>query len=166
MVAMGAAANPHDDPADLAALAGHARALADAVEVAIPRWVHRCVERARGREVDDGLRGRTEAAARAAQRDGAPRVRALLDADVDDQRTGPLDVLRSLVRYPTEVLRAEGVAPVARDELARSGFPDDDYDLTPASFADIDPSLHELGLVWGAAKAHVVLARRRGEGRR
>ena len=41
-------------------------------------------------------------------------------------------------------------------------FPDDDYDLSPATFADIDESLHEPGLVWGAAKAHVVLTRRRG----
>jgi hypothetical protein len=40
------------------------------------------------------------------------------------------------------------------------------YDLTPASFADVDPALHEPGLVWGAAKAHVHLARRRREGRR
>ena len=47
-----------------------------------------------------------------------------------------------------------------------ASFPDDPYDLTPGSFADVDPSLHEPGLVWGAAKAHVVLARRRREGRR
>jgi putative CocE/NonD family hydrolase len=45
-------------------------------------------------------------------------------------------------------------------------FPDDAYDLGPASFADIDPSLHEPGLMWGAAKAHVHLARRRAEGLR
>ena len=31
---------------------------------------------------------------------------------------------------------------------------------------DFYASLHEPGLVWGAAKAHVVLARRRAEGRR
>ena len=31
---------------------------------------------------------------------------------------------------------------------------------------DLDPALHEPGLRWGAAKAHVVLARRRAEGRR
>ncbi len=45
-------------------------------------------------------------------------------------------------------------------------FPDDDYDLTPASFGDLDPALHEPGLVWGAAKAHVFLARRRAAGQR
>jgi hypothetical protein len=64
------------------------------------------------------------------------------------------------------VLAAAGVPPVGRDEVARRLHPDDDYDLTPASFADISPELHEPGLVWGAAKAHVVLARRRREGLR
>ena len=40
------------------------------------------------------------------------------------------------------------------------------YDLSPASFADLAPALKEPGLVWGAAKAHVHLSRRRAEGRR
>jgi hypothetical protein len=55
---------------------------------------------------------------------------------------------------------------VARDEFSERNFPDDTYDLTPASFADVDPSLHEPGLEWGAAKAHVHLARRRRQGTR
>ena len=65
------------------------------------------------------------------------------------------------MRWATQVLDAEGVAPVARDPFAQRQTPDDAYDLTPASFADIDPGLAEPGLVWGAAKAHVHLARRR-----
>jgi hypothetical protein len=59
------------------------------------------------------------------------------------------------------VLVEAGVAPVRRDPHAERLFPDDVYDLAPAAFADLDPSVHEPGLVWGAAKAHVVLARRR-----
>ena len=43
---------------------------------------------------------------------------------------------------------------------------DDDYDLIIADFADLTPDLAEAGIAWGAAKAHVVLARRRREGRR
>ncbi len=34
------------------------------------------------------------------------------------------------------------------------------------SFADLDPALHEPGLVWGAAKAHVFLRHRREAGQR
>jgi hypothetical protein len=37
--------------------------------------------------------------------------------------------------------------------------------VVPASFADLDSTVHEPGIVWGAAKAHVVLRRRRAEGR-
>ena len=70
------------------------------------------------------------------------------------------------MRYPTEVLRRAGVPPVARDEFAVHAFPDDDYGLTPAAFVDIDPSLQDPGVRWGAAKAHVVLSRRRQEGKR
>ena len=59
------------------------------------------------------------------------------------------------------MLREAGVEPAERDEFATRAFPDDAYDLAPASFADVHPSLHEPGLVWGAAKAHVHLRRRR-----
>jgi hypothetical protein len=80
-------------------------------------------------------------------------LRTLLETDIDAQATTPLSVLRHAVRYPTEVLRAAGVPPVRRDAFAESSFPDDDYDLAPASLADVDPDLVELGLAWGAAKA-------------
>jgi hypothetical protein len=95
-----------------------------------------------------------------------PELRALLARDIDEQRTNPLAVVRRAVVYPTAVLRAAGVPAVVRDADAEARFPDDAYDLVPAAFADLDPALHEPGLVWGAAKAHVHLARRRAEGRR
>lgn len=134
----------------------------------IPGWVERCVQRVladQGRQPDPALAAKVAAAARAAQADGGRRLRALLAADVDEQRTNPLGILRSLVPYPTAVLRAAGADPVERDEFQQRAFPDDVYDLSPANFADVDPALHEPGLVWGAAKAHIHLARRRREGR-
>jgi hypothetical protein len=84
--------------------------------------------------------------------------------DIDDQRVGPLELVRGAVRFPTAVLLDLGVSPVRRDESAVAMFPDDIYDLIPGSFGDLDPSLQETGLVWGAAKAHVFLARRRVAG--
>jgi len=98
--------------------------------------------------------------------DVGPRIHALLALDIDEQRVNPLALVREAVRYPTEVLRAAEVRPVHRDEFAARQFPDDDYDLTPTSFGEIDPDLHEPGLVWGAAKAHVHLSRRRAAGQR
>lgn len=158
-----------DDPDDAAALDRYATALADAVEAALPGWVERSVE-ARLRAAGHPLRPEVAEAARRAgeeaRADVGAAVRDLLAHDVDEQRTGPLALLRTAVRYPTEVLAGAGVAPVARDEVDRRLHPDDAYDLSPASFAEVDPALHEPGLTWGAAKAHVVLARRRREGRR
>jgi hypothetical protein len=158
-----------DDPGDAAALAAYAGTLAASIERAIPGWVERSVHDVLAAE-GVAVTGETAAAAARAgaeaRDDGAPRVRALLEADVDDQVGNPLAVLRTLVRYPTEVLRAAGARPVARDDFAVRNFPDDLYDLTPAAFADVDPDLHEPGLVWGAAKAHVHLTRRRREGKR
>jgi hypothetical protein len=158
-----------DDPGDVAALAGYARALGDAIESAIPGWVERSVAEvlaAQRRPLTDEARAAAAAAGITAREEGARRARALLATDIDSQRGNPLAVLRSLVRYPTAVLEAAGARPADRDEFARRAFPDDPYDLSPATFADVDPALHEPGLVWGAAKAHVHLARRRREGRR
>jgi hypothetical protein len=160
---------PIDDPADAEALARYARVLADGVEREIAGWIERSARRIlddQGIAVDDSLAADLARAAVAARADAVPRLRTLLATDVDEQVANPLAVLRSVVRYPTAVLREAGARPVPRDEFEQRSFPDDLYDLSPATFADVDPSLHEPGLVWGAAKAHVHLARRRREGRR
>jgi hypothetical protein len=158
-----------DDPGDAAALAEHARTLADAVDAAVPGWIDRSIRRVlaeQGIEVDDALADRIDAASAEAGAEGTRRIRALLATDIDEQAGNPLAVLRSLVRHATGVLEAAGARPASRDEFAQRAFPADVYDLSPATFADVDPSLHEPGLVWGAAKAHVHLARRRREGKR
>ncbi|HEX9970170.1 MAG TPA: hypothetical protein VGB03_08530 [Acidimicrobiales bacterium] len=130
----------------------HARALADGIEAALPGWVVRSVK-ARLPDADEAVvRAAEDAGARAATEVGAV-VRRLLALDIDEQRTTPLTLVRGAVRYPAEVLRAAGVPPVERDPFSQEHFPDDDYDLTPATFADVDPSLADVGLAWGAAKA-------------
>lgn len=158
------------DPAgDEARLAAYAAALADGVVAALPRWVASCVERvlvAWSGTADAAVMDQARAAGDEAAAVIGPELRALLACDIDEQRTNPLAVVRRAVVYPTAVLRAAGVPAVVRDADAEARFPDDDYDLVPAAFADLDPALHEPGLVWGAAKAHVHLARRRAEGRR
>jgi hypothetical protein len=163
-------ANPVDDPADAAALARYARALADVVVAALPGWVERSIaERFRawsGDEPSDALQAAGRVAAAATVDDLEGPLRELLDEDVDVQRSNPLAVVRRAVVWPTAVLRAAGVPPVVRDAQAERLFPDDDYDLTPASFGDLHPDAHEPGLEWGAAKAHIILSRRRREGRR
>lgn len=160
---------PGPSAADDAALRGYAEALADGVERHLGPWVERVVA-ATAEAWRPGSSGELAAAAAEAGRRAAAEVggevRTLLLLDVDAQPTGPLAALRGAVRFPTEVLAAGGVAHRVRDEFSTRAFPDDVYDLAPASFADLHPDLHEPGLVWGAAKAHVVLARRRAEGLR
>lgn len=155
---------------DLARLGAIAEALADGIEAALPGWVERAVERLvvawTGAPPGPAVRADAVAAGRAAAAEVGPRVRALLATDVDAQRGTPLAVVRSAVRWPTAVLRAAGVPEVVRDGFAERAFPSDVYDLAPATWADLDPALHDRGLAWGAAKAHVVLARRRRDGGR
>lgn len=149
---------------DEATLRTYALTLAEAIEHALPQWIERCV--GRYVELDDAVALVVGRASNDAVVAVMPKVRNVLLADVDQQRVNPLALLRDAVRFPTALLDELHVPPAERDEFARRNFPDDRYDLTPASFGDVDPALHEPGLVWGAAKAHVVLQRRRAEGRR
>ena len=134
----------------------HAKVLADAIDAALPGWVVRSVERvavASGRGANSALMAAAADAGQQARVEAGDKVRQLLEADIDEQRTTPLSILRDAIRYPTAVLRDAGVPPAERDDFSREAFPDDDYDLTPASFADVDPALTEPAIAWGAAKA-------------
>jgi hypothetical protein len=161
----------HANPDDERALVTFGDALADAVQVALPGWAVRSVERIMlawqdGGPVDPAVLANAASAGRRAATDVGAELRALLEVDIDRQRVNPLTVLRRAVRYPASVLAEAGVPPVVRDAQSERMFPDDAYGLSPATFADVDPSLHEPGIAWGAAKAHVHLARRREEGMR
>ena len=141
------------------------RAAAGAVEAWLVRTVLETAQRRLGRvppQLDTDAR---DMAARA-----TPVVLGelhdLLHRDVDDQRTNPLSILRSAVRFPTGVLHAAGIPPVERDEFERRAFPADVYGLAPATWRDVDETLHEPGIVWGAWKAATVLRRRREQGLR
>jgi len=141
-------------------------ALANALEAALPGWVARSVE---GRWQDwkgatplpPEVRAEAEKAGARAQSEVGQQLRTLFALDVDEQRVNPLDLVRRAVSYPAAVLRSAGVPEVVRDEFAERAFPDDVYGLAPASFADIDQSVYEPGLEWGAAKAHAHLTRRK-----
>jgi hypothetical protein len=165
MVRVTTPANPTDDPADARALRGYADGLLAAVVAALPGWVERSVVDRHGQWAGTAPPATVRDDARYAGEDAVasvePALRALLSLDVDEQRTNPLAIIRVAVRHPTAVLRAAGVPPVERDAHAERLFPEDVYDLSPAAFADIDESVHEPGLLWGAAKAHVILRRRR-----
>ena len=136
--------------------------LAERAIAALPGWVERCVAEAceRGGVAVGDLSAAARDAGLQCAAELDPPLRELLATDVDEQQTTPLSVLRSAVRYPTQIL-ADGRVPAAeRDDFDAARFPDDPYGLTPASFADIDPDLGPIGIAWGAAKAYEVLQRR------
>jgi hypothetical protein len=148
-----------------AKLMEYGRSLADAIENALPGWVVRSVEGRwrdwKGAAAPPDVLDAAQAAGERAGREVGSAVRTLLALDVDEQRVNPLAVVRRAVSFPTDVLREAGMPAVVRDEFDERAFPEDVYALTPASFADVDPALHEPGLLWGAAKAHAHLVRRR-----
>lgn len=138
------------------------------------------VSRAMGEWVRGSVIGRLEAAGIVAEDQAELEVRIdevgercrvlvmgglaeLFAADIDQQRTSPLQVVRTAVPLLTELLDDLGVPPLQRDAFAESAFPSDLYDLSPVAFGDLSPELHDLGLAWGAAKAFTHLQRRRGE---
>jgi hypothetical protein len=151
-----------EDPDAVLAAAG--AALADAVVAAVPGWVERRV-----RDLLVAFHGSTAAAAleqareagRRAVEEIEPELRRLLATDVDRQWANPLALVRQAVRFPAEVLAAAGVPPVVREQYDEAHFPDDVYGLTPRTFTDLDPSLHDVALFWGAAKARASMVRHR-----
>ena len=134
--------------------------LAAAVDRVLAAWVLRCVRRFR-----DDLDAVAAASGEQARMEIGERLRALLAQDIDQQRANPLAVLRTAVRYPTDVLANAGVAPVVREPFVVEAFPHDIYNLSPATWSDIDPTLQEVGISWSAWKAHEFLRRRRAEGK-
>ena len=146
--------------------AEYGRDLADAIDAAIPAWVERSVDaryRASLGPPPADVLAAARAAGEAARADIGPRARALLSADIDDQWTTPLALVRQAVPYATRVLEAAGVPPVPRDRFESERFPDDLYNLTPATFADVGPDVAEPGIAWGAAKAWAHRQRHGGE---
>lgn len=146
----------------------YAEALLSATTLAMPKWVRRSVEtvaKTAGVSLTDSADVIDVAAADATTLVSG-RLRALFDTDVDRQRTNPLEILRGAVPYPTSVLVGLGVQPLSRHQFETERFPDDIYGLTPATWADIDESLYEPGIIWGAWKAKTILDRRRAQGMR
>lgn len=157
-----------DDPDDAAIFAAASSDLVDAVDAAVPGWIVRLVvdriEAWSGAVSSDWV----HEAARAGDEARAEAVTAfgaLFAQDVDDQDVNPLAVLRRVTVHAHRVLAAADVPAIERDPFAERAFPDDVYDLVPATWADIDPALAEPGLTWSAAKAFIFKARRRREGR-
>ena len=138
--------------------------LAQELEVALPVWVEdsiRKVYQAWTGEWPQAIADEARLAGKSCRAEIRPAVRQLLESDVAMQQVNPMSILRRASRYPTEVLKQNDVPHVQRDEYLETAFPEDVYGLTPTAFLDFGKTSHELGIAWGAAKAHSHLAQRR-----
>jgi hypothetical protein len=147
-------------------LARFGRVLADAVIEAVPGWISGCVIRrydewSRGnptlaveeRSVDQQIERQARDAGDRAAASVADPLRSLLAADVDEQWTTPLTLVRSLVPFAGEVLASAGVPEVERDAFETDRFPEDHYRLVPASLSVLGDEVGDLAIAWGAQKA-------------
>jgi hypothetical protein len=157
---------PDAEARGLVMLAETGGAIVDGVAREVPRYVAAQVERildAWGR-ADPSIRAEARRESEAAGAAAATRVgaelRALLATDPSEQRSTPLEIVRTVYREPTDILIAAGVPAVVRDPFDERAHPEDRYDLAPRTLGDLgDPELAPLHLAWGVAKAMVLRAR-------
>ncbi|MDP9336603.1 MAG: hypothetical protein M3Q30_25265 [Actinomycetota bacterium] len=144
--------------------------LIDGVARLGPAWVVRSVTAlidAWGKLDDDSRAGAIAAASVAGER-AATRVetelRSLFELDPAAQRATPLEIIRSLFREASEVLRAAGVPAVVRDPFETRAFPDDPYGIVLKNPAELgDDELGGALLAWGLGKAKVLRSRAGGD---
>lgn len=140
--------------------------LVAAAGAAVGPWVGRQLAQRFGGTIPDAYRASADSAAEAATTEVVAGLRELVAGDIDEQRTTPLSVIRRAGVPAAAVLADAGVPVAERDPDAVRLYPDDHYDLAIGSFADLSEELQQAGIKWGAAKAHLHLARRRAEGQR
>lgn len=147
-----------DDEARLADLAAEFH---HELVAAIPGWVARVVTQRLGRTPTAVETERIRAlGGQLATRLDNP-LHEVLTADVDARVGSPLAVLRGAAGPLSDLLDELAVSAPPRDEFTVRHLPDDRHGVGPATFSDVAASLHEPGVVWGAARAHVHLRRRR-----
>lgn len=83
------------------------------------------------------------------------RLDDLIEADVGEPRSGPLECIRRSLGPVTGLLADRGAVPVERDPFDQRARPDDMFALGPMSFIELGPEVHSAGIEWGAAKAYL-----------
>lgn len=137
--------------------------LLNVMEATASSWLRRSFDRV----VDaQGLAGSADSTSRdeaivEAFDELSTNVRELLLLEAWEQRRNPLDLVRECTGALSRELARLGARPVRRDEFEERSFPGDVFGLCPATWSDVHPDLHEVGLEWGAWKAAAIIAHRR-----
>lgn len=88
------------------------------------------------------------------------RLRLLAASDPDEARSGPLELIRQSTGPVQRWLATQQVPAPVRDAWDERSSPGDTYALGPMTFSDLGDAVHQAGITWGAAKAHIHLRRR------
>ena len=155
-----------DDPELLDRLRALGDEMVAGVALTLPGWVERVVERIVGSwgRLDEATAAGARVEARAAGVAASARIGgelgALFGTDVGDQRSTPLNIVRSAHREPTALLARLGIPGVVRDSFEERLHPDDHYGLAPRGLTDLgDSDLGAVLVAWGITKAKVLRAR-------
>lgn len=118
---------------------------------ALPGWIEAQIAQRLAAPIEDDPE--IAAVSAAVTHSVASRLADLIEADVDDPRSGPLECIRQSLGPVTELLGRRGATQPERDSFDRRVRPDDVFALGPMSFLELGPDVHAAGIEWGAAKA-------------
>lgn len=129
----------------------------------VPQWVERLIQKHCDELMVSELKegDRVSSVVARVGNEVHTNLRNLLLLDVLEQRTNPLAIFRQATRLISELLKTTGCAPVMRDEFDERSFPDDIFGLSPATWVDIDETMVEPGIEWGAWKAASIMMRKK-----
>ena len=146
----------HEPGGDDAKYLEYGQRLADAIAADIGPWLQTELAKTLD-DPDDEL----QALLRSVESETKRAITELVTADVDIPLSGPLERIRRSIEPLTEALGERQVPAPLRNPLDVEMRPDDRYGFGPMTFLDISPEVHEAGIAWGAAKAHLHMQRRR-----
>lgn len=134
----------------------YGQVLYDAISKAIRPWLNDQVLH-RVMVLDDEMAEAIEISAVQVEKS----IAELAAADVDTPLSGPLERIRQGVEPLNAMLDQRGVEPPLRNAMDKQMRPGDHHALGPMTFRDLGDTVHDAGISWGAAKAHLHLQRRR-----
>lgn len=132
--------------------------LLETISNSIRGWLHATMSNRLGEDASEyDLRDALEQVAL----DVEQSIAVLVNADIDEPLSGPLERIRRAVEPLNDVLDELGAPQRPRDPVEAAMRPADRHALGPMTFRDLDDDVHDAGIAWGAAKAHLHLQRRR-----
>lgn len=142
--------------ADAQLMARISAELLAAVDATIGPWVIVAVT---SRRPDLADRARHEA--QRCRTDIVTQLEELFALDIDAQQTTPLAVLRTAGAAVARVLDSGGEPRPVRDPFDVRANPEDVFGVGPSTWSDLGDEVAQLGIAWGAGKAHLHLRRHR-----